>query len=69
MEIEFNKFYTPTEAAGILRLTPVTVRDMIHGSELPAIRVGKKKILILGADLAKIITPLGTQGDGDDVAA
>jgi excisionase family DNA binding protein len=47
---ETDGFLTPTEAAGRLRVSKMTVYRLIHGGHLPAVQIGKA-FRIRAADL------------------
>jgi excisionase family DNA binding protein len=62
MQTLFDEQYVSTaEAAKLLGVHIATIRRWIDSGELPAHRVGERRILIKRADLAKLITPARAQ--------
>lgn len=53
-----DDFLTVAEAAHELRVAPSTIRRWIREGDLPAYRVGKRRVGIKRADLATRISPL-----------
>lgn len=44
-------FLTVDEVAAMLRLNPQTIRNMIDRGELPAVRVGSRRVRVVRSDL------------------
>lgn len=42
MKIEANRVYTFDQVLKILKLSPVTLRRLIHSGDIPATRLGKQ---------------------------
>jgi excisionase family DNA binding protein len=62
MQTLFDEHYvSASEAAKLLRVHISTIRRWIDSGELPAHRIGERRILIKRADLAKLITPARAQ--------
>ena len=56
-----EEYLSATEAAGLLRVAPSTIRRWIREGDVPAYRIGRRRVALGGADLATLITP--TQPD------
>jgi len=54
-------YVTVPEAAQLLRVHVSTIRRWIDSGELPAHRVGQRRILVKRADLTNLITPARTE--------
>jgi excisionase family DNA binding protein len=52
-----EKYLTVTEAATLLRVAPSTIRRWIREGDLPAYRVGRRRVALLRADLATLVAP------------
>ena len=52
-----EEFVTVAEAATLLRVAPSTVRRWIRDGDVPAHRIGRRRIALRRADLARLITP------------
>ena len=50
-------FVTVAEAATLLRVAPSTVRRWIREGDVPAHRIGRRRVALRRADLARLITP------------
>jgi excisionase family DNA binding protein len=72
-----EEYVTIPEAAQLLQVHPSSIRRWIDAGDLPAHRVGQRRVLVKRADLANLITPARvepklsqaeTQGDALDHA-
>jgi excisionase family DNA binding protein len=52
-----EEYVTVPEAAKLLQVHSSTIRRWIDSGELPAHRVGQRRVLVKRTDLAKLITP------------
>ena len=52
-----EEFLTVAEAATLLRVAPSTVRRWIREGDVPAHRIGRRRVALRRADLASLITP------------
>jgi excisionase family DNA binding protein len=52
-----EEFVTVAEAAPILRVAPSTIRRWIREGDVPAHRIGRRRVALRRADLAALITP------------
>jgi excisionase family DNA binding protein len=52
-----ENYLTVTEAATLLRVAPSTIRRWIREGDLPAYRVGRRRVALLRADLATLVAP------------
>ena len=52
-----EEFLTVAEAATLLRVAPSTVRRWIREGDVPAHRIGRRRVALRRADLARLITP------------
>jgi excisionase family DNA binding protein len=52
-----EEFVTVAEAATLLRVAPSTVRRWIREGDVPAHRIGRRRVALRRADLARLITP------------
>jgi excisionase family DNA binding protein len=50
-------FVTVAEAATLLRVAPSTIRRWIREGDIPAHRIGRRRVALRRADLARLITP------------
>jgi excisionase family DNA binding protein len=57
-----NDYYTVTQAAKILDVSPSTIWRWIEANKIPAYRLGLRKIRIRKEDLSTIITPARAKG-------
>lgn len=53
-----EEFVTVAEAATLLRVAPSTVRRWIREGDVPAHRIGRRRVALRRADLASLITPV-----------
>lgn len=58
-----NDYYTVTQAARVLNVSPSTIWRWIEANKLSAYRVGSRKIRINKEDLSTIITPARAKKD------
>jgi excisionase family DNA binding protein len=52
-----EEFVTVAEAATLLRVAPSTVRRWIRDGDVPAHRIGRRRVVLRRADLARLIVP------------
>jgi excisionase family DNA binding protein len=52
-----EEFVTVAEAATLLRVAPSTIRRWIREGDVPAHRIGRRRVALRRADLARLITP------------
>lgn len=57
MSVLDEDYLTVAEAAALLRVAPSTIRRWIREGDLPAYRVGRRRVGLLRADLATLVTP------------
>jgi excisionase family DNA binding protein len=50
-----NEYLTVAEIAELLKLNPQTIRNMIDRGELPAVRVGSRRVRVLRSDLDEFL--------------
>ena len=57
-------YLTVTEAATLLRVAPSTIRRWIREGDVPAYRLGQRRIALRRMDLATLVTPVrpGVEG-------
>jgi excisionase family DNA binding protein len=53
-----EEYLTVAEAAMLLRVAPSTIRRWIRQGDVPAYRLGQRRIVLRRADLATLITPV-----------
>ena len=53
-----EEFVTVDEAATLLRVAPSTVRRWIREGDVPAHRIGRRRVALRRADLASLIKPV-----------
>ena len=53
-------YLTVTEAAALLRVAPSTIRRWIREGELPAYRLGQRRVALRRDDLSRLIRPVRT---------
>jgi excisionase family DNA binding protein len=58
-----EEYVTVAEAATLLRVNPSTIRRWIRQGDLPAYRIGQRRVALKRADLAKQITPARAGGE------
>src|SRR3954471_19545703 len=58
-----EEYVTISEAAKLLQVHPSSIRRWIDAGDLPAHRVGQRRILVKRADLANLITPARAEQD------
>jgi excisionase family DNA binding protein len=64
-----EEYLTVAEAATLLRVAPSTVRRWIREGDVPAHRIGRRRVALRRADLARLITPARPAAETkDDVA-
>jgi excisionase family DNA binding protein len=56
-------YVTVDEAAKLLRVAPSTVRRWIREGDLPAFRVGRRRVALKQSDLASLIAPVRSAED------
>ena len=49
-----DEFLTVAEVAELLKLNPLTVRNWINRGELPAVRLGERRVRIKRSDLERV---------------
>jgi excisionase family DNA binding protein len=52
-----EEFVTVAEAATLLRVAPSTVRRWIRDGDVPAYRIGRRRVALKRDDLSNLITP------------
>ena len=52
-----EEYLTVAEAAKLLRVAPSTIRRWIRAGDVPAHRIGRRRVALRRADLARLITP------------
>jgi excisionase family DNA binding protein len=52
-----ENYVTVSEAAALLRVAPSTIRRWIRQGELPAYRIGHRRVALRRADLSRLVTP------------
>ena len=52
-----EEYVTVAEATTLLRVAPSTVRRWIREGDVPAHRIGRRRVALRRADLARLITP------------
>jgi excisionase family DNA binding protein len=57
------------EAATLLRVAPSTIRRWIREGDVPAHRIGRRRVALRRADLARLITPARPAADTTDTVA
>ncbi len=64
-----EEYLTVAEAATLLRVAPSTIRRWIREGDVPAHRIGRRRVALRRADLARLITPARPAAETkDDVA-
>jgi excisionase family DNA binding protein len=64
-----EEYLTVAEAATLLRVAPSTVRRWIREGDVPAHRIGRRRIALRRTDLARLITPARPAADTTDTVA
>ena len=59
-------FVTVAEAATLLRVAPSTIRRWIREGDIPAHRIGRRRVALRRADLARLITPARPSAETKD---
>ena len=57
-----DEFLTVAEVAELLKVNPQTVRNWIDRNELPAVRVGQRRVRVRRADLDQFLESGATAG-------
>ena len=64
-----EEYVTVAEAAALLRVATSTIRRWIREGDVPAHRIGRRRVALRRADLARLITPARpAAGTKDNVA-
>jgi excisionase family DNA binding protein len=61
-----DQYLTVAEAAKLLRVAPSTIRRWIRDGDVPAYRIGQRRLALKRADLTSLITPVGSERGQDD---
>lgn len=69
MSAREDDYLTVIEAASLMRVAPSTVRRWIREGDVPAYRLGKRRIALRRTDLSALITPLHPDHDDRDSSA
>ena len=64
-----EEYLTVAEAAALLRVAPSTIRRWIRQGDVPAHRIGRRRVALRRADLSRLITPAGPAADTTDNVA
>jgi excisionase family DNA binding protein len=59
-------FVTVAEAATLLRVAPSTIRRWIREGDIPAHRIGRRRVALRRADLARLIAPARPSAETKD---
>ena len=59
MRVVDEEYVTVAEAAMLLRVAPSTVRRWIREGDVPAYRIGRRRVALKRDDLSNLITPAG----------
>jgi excisionase family DNA binding protein len=59
-------FVTVAEAATLLRVAPSTIRRWIREGDIPAHRIGRRRVALRRADLVRLITPARPSAETKD---
>ena len=54
-----EEYLTVAEAATLLRVAPSTIRRWIREGDVPAYRIGRRRVALKRDDLSNLITPAG----------
>jgi excisionase family DNA binding protein len=69
MHTVHEEFLTVAEAATLLRVAPSTIRRWIREGDVPAHRIGRRRVALRRADLARLITPARPAAESIDNVA
>lgn len=58
-----EEYLTVTEAATLMRVAPSTIRRWIRDGDLPAYRLGRRRVGLKRGDLNRLVTPVGRGTD------
>jgi excisionase family DNA binding protein len=64
-----EEYVTVAEVATLLRVAPSTVRRWIREGDVPAHRIGRRRVALRRADLARLITPARPAAETNNNAA
>ena len=64
-----EEFVTVAEAAALLRVATSTIRRWIREGDVPAHRIGRRRVALRRADLARLITPARPAAETKDNVA
>ena len=59
-----EEYLTITEAVTLLRVAPSTIRRWIREGDVPAYRLGQRRVALRRGDLATLITPVPSRAEG-----
>lgn len=59
-----EEYVTVSEAAALLRVSPSTIRRWIRDGDLPAYRIGPRRVALRRTDLGRVITPAVREENG-----
>jgi excisionase family DNA binding protein len=59
MQALTEEYLTVTEAANLVRVSPSTIRRWIREGNLPAYRIGPRRVGLKREDLSAVVTPVG----------
>jgi len=63
MQTVDEQYLTVAEAATLLRVAPSTVRRWIRQGDIPAYRLGPRRVGLKREDLSAVIAPVGTHSE------
>ena len=58
-----EEYLTVPEAATLLRVAPSTIRRWIREGDVPAYRIGRRRVALKRGELTALVTPLRAAGD------
>ena len=64
-----DDYVTVAEAATLMRVAPSTIRRWIREGDVPAHRIGRRRVALRRADLSRLITPARPAGETKDNVA